>query len=120
MSNEAAAQTDTGDWAIVEVFGHRRLAGRISEEERFGAKMLRIDVPTVEFTEPSTEHPQGERYVAGWTTQWYGGASLFSVTPSDEVSALRARAPYPPHRLTSLPTPSTPEPSLDDDEERPW
>ncbi|RWH31605.1 MAG: hypothetical protein E5X22_22805 [Mesorhizobium sp.] len=35
------------EWAIVEIFGHRRHAGRAREEERFGAKMLRIDVPTI-------------------------------------------------------------------------
>lgn len=32
-------------WAIVEIFGHRRHVGIASEEERFGVKMLRIDVP---------------------------------------------------------------------------
>ena len=32
-------------WAQVEIFGHRRHYGRISEVERFGAKLLRVDVP---------------------------------------------------------------------------
>lgn len=33
------------EYAIVEIFGHRRHAGRIQEVDRFGSKMLRIDVP---------------------------------------------------------------------------
>ncbi len=34
------------EYAIVEIMGHRKLAGRILEVERFGAKLLRIDIPT--------------------------------------------------------------------------
>ena len=33
-------------WAIVELMGYCKLAGRLSEEEKFGAKIGRIDVPT--------------------------------------------------------------------------
>lgn len=65
MAEEApidAAVDDGWEWAIVEVFGHRRHAGRIREEERFGAKMLRIDVPN-----------KGAPAEHGWTTHWYGG-----------------------------------------------
>jgi hypothetical protein len=32
-------------WAIIELMGHRRLAGWLSEEEVAGAAFLRIDVP---------------------------------------------------------------------------
>lgn len=31
--------TTAPEWAIVEMMGHRRRAGRIEEVERFGAKM---------------------------------------------------------------------------------
>lgn len=31
-------------WAIVELMGHVRLAGYVTEEERFGAKLGRIDI----------------------------------------------------------------------------
>lgn len=33
-----------GEYAIVELFGHTTLVGRITEVERFGAKMLAIEV----------------------------------------------------------------------------
>ena len=38
--NEPSVEQDGFEWAIVEVLGHRKHAGRVREEERFGAKML--------------------------------------------------------------------------------
>lgn len=65
---------DTGwEMAIVEIFGHRRHVGRAKEEERFGAKMLRIDVPTMLGEPPTIE----------WVTHYYGGSSIFSYTLTD-------------------------------------
>ena len=31
-------------WAIVELMGHVRVAGFVTEEERFGVKLGRIDI----------------------------------------------------------------------------
>lgn len=78
--------TDGFEWAIVEVFGHRRHIGRIREEERFGAKMLRVDVPMI----------GADGRTAAWLTHWYGGSALFSVTHTDEATVLRANRPYEP------------------------
>lgn len=78
------------EWAIVEIFGHRRHAGRTIEEERFGAKMLRIDVPV-----------KGDPEKFGWQTFYYGGSSIFSFALTDEVSVMRANKPYePPSRYS--------------------
>lgn len=104
MTTEMTPATDGGedegfDWAIVEVFGHRRHAGRTREEERFGAKMLRIDIPTVELRDDGA----GVRGAAitGWTTLFYAGAAIFSLTPTDKATALRANRPHEPAgRLT--------------------
>jgi hypothetical protein len=57
-------------WARVEVFGHRRHVGIVSEVEQFGSKTLRIDVPGA----------NGEAEV----TFVYGGASIFSIVPLTE------------------------------------
>ncbi|WP_276200246.1 hypothetical protein [Chelatococcus sp. XZ-Ab1] len=86
-SAPAAADGDGWEWAVVELFGHRRLSGRVREEERFGAKMLRIDIPV-----------KGEPAVNGWTTQFYGGAAIFSVTFTDEAAVMRINRPYEPYR----------------------
>lgn len=89
---ETGAAEDRWEWGIVEVFGHRKHAGRICEEERFGAKMLRIDIPV-----------KGDPAANGWTTHWYGGSSIFSLTLTDEASALRANKPYEPPGRYALP-----------------
>lgn len=89
-----STESDGWEWAIVEIFGHRRHAGRIREEERFGAKMLRIDVPV-----------KGDPEKNGWETHWYGGSSIFSLTVTDEESALRANKPYEAPSVYRLPSP---------------
>ena len=60
-------------WAILELMGHVRLGGLVSEEEKFGVKMGRIDVPT--------EEP------AGFVTQYFGGQSVYRLTPCTEEVA---------------------------------
>lgn len=81
---DTSIDPETGwEWAIVEIFGHRRHAGRTREEERFGAKMLRIDIPV-----------KGDATANGWQTHYYGGASIFSFSLTDEATALRINKPY--------------------------
>ena len=77
------------EFAVVEVFGHRRLAGRIMEVEKYGTKLLRIDIPK-----------DGD-FAKGFTSQMYGGASIFSLTPCDLATVQKANKPYePPRGLT--------------------
>ncbi|WP_189348017.1 hypothetical protein [Mesorhizobium sp. M2D.F.Ca.ET.232.01.1.1] len=83
------------EWAIVEIFGHRRHAGRAREEERFGAKMLRIDVPTICLIQAEGQ-PAEVGGIETWTTHWYGGSSLFSYTLTDEATVLRVNRPSVP------------------------
>lgn len=89
QADPGAAPDDGWEWAIVELFGHRSHAGRAREEERFGAKMLRIDIPT-----------KGDPAAHGWTTRYYGGSAMFSYTPTDEVTVMKANKPYEPASLT--------------------
>ena len=102
-ANEPGVDGDGFDWRRVEIFGHRTHYGRGREEERYGTKMLRIDIPTVEWAEAEGEDPK--QVVTGWTTLFYGGSSIFSEALTDEETVLRANAPYrSPSRLT-LPAP---------------
>ena len=39
----SALDMPEGDYAIVEVLGHRTLVGRVAEIERFGTKMLQVE-----------------------------------------------------------------------------
>ena len=97
-----ATPDDGFDWAIVEIFGHRKHAGRAREEERFGAKMLRVDVPVDGDPEK------------GWTTHYYGGSAIFSFTLTDEATVKRMNKPY---AMPSRYLPSPDEPDAADDEE---
>jgi hypothetical protein len=63
------------EWAIVEVMGHLKLAGLVSEANMFGTVMCRVDVyPGADAAEPTL-------------TRFFGGASLYGVTPVAEAVA---------------------------------
>lgn len=78
----------TEEFAIVEVFGHRRHAGRIAEVERFGSKFLRIDIPI-----------DGAFDKGRITSHFYSGGSIFSMTPCDQKTAEKANVGIAPARL---------------------
>lgn len=89
--------SDTDDtfegWVILEVMGHRRLAGYIREQEIAGRAFLRIDVPT----DPPA-------------TQFYGAESVYCLTPTTEETAraacgLSRVAPVARWELPAAPTP---------------
>lgn len=66
------------EYAVVEIFGHRRHCGRVLEVDRFGAKLLRIDVP------------KDGKFENGYTSHFYGGSSIFSFSPCDLATVERA------------------------------
>lgn len=59
-------------WAILEMMGHRRLAGYVREQEIAGAGMLRLDIYGSE---------TGDVAVA---TQFYSPSALYCLTPTTE------------------------------------
>lgn len=98
-------------WACVEIFGHRKHYGRITEVEKFGAKMLRVDVPLAAAAPLLAEPEKFETFV-------YGGAAIFSVTPMTEEAARKwsdAGRPKPWQSLARLPPPD----DRYDDDDRP-
>ncbi len=90
----APAENDGWEWCFLEIMGHRSHWGRSREEERFGAKMIRIDVPN--HGDPAN----------GWTTHYYGGASIFSYSLTDEVTVMKRNKPYEPPSRLRLPAPA--------------
>jgi hypothetical protein len=77
-------------WAIVELMGHRRLAGHVSEQEIAGTGMLRLDVPAA---------------AGPGVTQFYSPSALYCLTPTTEDIARKVAArllprPVSPYELT--------------------
>lgn len=87
-------------WAVLELMGHRRLAGYLTEVDLAGGRFLRIDVPMADGT---------------MATQLYSPAAVYAITPaSEEIAYVVARQnqPQPLHyfELRQLQSPQSTEP----------
>ena len=72
---DASPPLPPGEYAIVELFGHTTLVGRIAEVERFGAKMMALEPLFCGVLLPPVYH---------------GGAAIYRLTPcSAQVAATR-------------------------------
>lgn len=100
-------RTPFAEWVILELMGHRRLAGYLTEQEIAGKGFLRLDVPSID-GQPSA-------------TQLYNPTSVYCITPTVEAVA-RAVAtgnqPAPVHRWELAPARSVPD--TDDVDEGPF
>jgi len=107
-------------WAILELMGHRRLGGRVSQVEQYGVPMLRIDVPksgeckcspySVSAMDPPAPEIDCPRHGKDCVelTQFYGGSSIYCLTPTTEemaraVAARNQPAPVQRWELPALP-----------------
>lgn len=88
MTAEARTEGFAG-WAVLELMGHRRLGGFCCETRIAGAEMIRIDIP---WKDPS----KGNRL-----TQFYGGGSIYCLTPCDEATAREAAGWSEPREYTT-------------------
>lgn len=116
-------------WAVVEIMGHKQVAGKVTEEAIAGVNMLRIDIPEAD------GHPA--------QTVYHGGQAVYAIHPCSEelaraaAAALRARQvdPFPVYvpdlqearrtieaaRRATTPAPAlTAGPATDDEEEYAW
>lgn len=69
-------------FAIIELFGHARIAGRVTEQVIAGAGFIRCDVPPLPARGQMPEQPGFTRLI--------GTAAVYSITPVSEDIALRA------------------------------
>lgn len=66
------------EWAVVEIMGHRRFAGKVTEQAMGGASFIRIDVPEITL-------PTGDVLPA--FTKLFGAASIYCISPCTEETA---------------------------------
>jgi hypothetical protein len=99
------------EWAIVEIKGHRKHGGRVTEQVIAGMAFVRVDIPC---SPPAT--------------RLYGPGAIFCITPTTEELArgFAANAHEPPVQrweLPALPARTTPAPAaegmFDDDDNFP-
>lgn len=107
MSTDTTGERSTGNevpsidlWCILELMGHVRLAGRVTEESHFGVALGRIDIPAAD----------------GYITQYFGGSSIYRLTPTtEEIARSVALHNQPaPVRTWELPKPQ----AIDVDEDQ--
>lgn len=63
-------------FAIVELFGHQVIAGKVSEQVIGGQGFVRVDVPAVGGQDAFTK--------------FYGSGAIYAITPCDEDTMLAA------------------------------
>ena len=74
------------EWAVIDLFGHRRLAGRVSEAAILGGQLLRLDIPLED---------------GKFLTQFLGPGSIYSMTVVSETVARQVAScnkPEPIHQ----------------------
>jgi hypothetical protein len=100
-------------WCIVEIMGHQKYAGRVTEQPIAGSAMLRIDIPAGK-TQPAF-------------SKLFNVSSVYALTPTTEelataVAASLSHAPIgvydlPESMQAKLRAPSQPRlPAFDDDD----
>jgi len=67
-------------WAIIEIMGHQRYAGRVTEQSVGGCNFVRVDVPPVNDKQPFTK--------------LFGQSSIYCITPVDEETARAAAGEF--------------------------
>jgi len=78
-------------WCVLDLFGHQRTAGHVTEQTIGGCSFIRIDVPEKD---------------GGYRTEYYGNGAVYSMRPVTEelarAIALRAAAPVSAWDLSRL------------------
>ena len=117
------------EWCVLELMGHRKLAGLVTEQEIAGHGFLRLDIylrQTPITVGPDTG-PIPIKSEAPVSTQFYSPSSVYAITPVSEETARRFAEGHQPEPVTRwelplLPSGPRPEgmyvdPDDDDDEE---
>ena len=72
---EAQQQPELKAWALVELFGHQRIVGYMSQQTFPSGVLFRVDVPDL-LKDGKTIRPGFTRY--------FGLSAIYSITPLDE------------------------------------
>ena len=88
----AAPESGFDSWCVIEIFGHERIAGRVTEQMIGGCSFIRVDVPA------SNGMPA--------YTKFYGEKAIYSILPVSEELARGALARMRPQPVDPFLLPS--------------
>jgi hypothetical protein len=92
-------KTEFREWCIVELFGHQKIAGVVTEQTIGGCNFVRVDVPGCKSQKSFTK--------------FYGQGAIYSMTPTTEklvMMWLENNIQTPVHRYElALPEPEEEE-----------
>jgi hypothetical protein len=80
------------EWCILELFGHRRMAGLMTEQQIGGVSFLRLDIPK--------KCPVGFGNPAEMTTQFYSPQAVYSITPTTQEIARELAVAFQPEPVS--------------------
>ena len=77
MSTEHTTDQSKGqafdEWALIELFGHNQIVGRVSQSPLLGGNFIRVDVPSINGSQAYT--------------RFFNPTSIYSISPvSEEVA----------------------------------
>lgn len=87
MSEEKHQAMENGMWAIVEIFGHQRVAGWMTEQTVAGHGFIRVDVPEIPVGKDSYGRQSGGVQAH---SKMYGPGAIYAINPVDEAIARAA------------------------------
>jgi hypothetical protein len=91
-------------WAIVELFGHQKIAGRVTEQVIAGQGFVRVDVPA---------HGEKEGF-----TRLFGAGAIYSIIPTTQetVTAFMGANRVEPIHPYELDLPKLQKPVIEEEE----
>ena len=101
MNDQATAPREM--WAIVELMGHQKIAGHLTEETFAGGAFLRVDVPA------TAAQPAFSKF--------YGDKAVYCITPVSEDLARAAAEGMRPRAVEQWELPRLPGPDESDGEQ---
>ena len=75
-ADEKPAEPELKSWALVELFGHQRIVGYLSQQTFGTGVLFRVDVPDLT--------KEGKVVRRGFT-RYFGLSAIYSITPCDET-----------------------------------
>jgi hypothetical protein len=101
IPEERKMDTKFEEWAIMEIFGYRKLAGKVSDAVIGGGSFIRIDIPGPD---------------ESWSTQFYSPQAVYSIIPVGEDLARGMAEQYQPEPVHRWELPQLRQPDIKPDD----